>query len=116
MVVPPFTIWESLGWAGLIVLVAVVGLAVRAYRLTRTRSFALLLAACISLVIARGGRIIISFISGIIFGHASRERRMAIFHFSDRVGVTFELLEFLLLAAALFSFIREYRADTTRTI
>ena len=112
----PMTIWEHMLWGALLLQVAILILAIRVHLIRRTRPFALLLFACIFLVVARSSWFVLPFGAGFLFRNVEYAQRLAIARWSDRIDVGFQLLCFVFLAAALVSFIREHRHNAKPTI
>jgi hypothetical protein len=116
MVTPPMTMWDYMLWGSLLAQVVVVILAVRAYRLYRTRPFALLLLACIFLVITRSSWFVLPFSAGLSIPQVEGAQRASVMRWSDHIDVGFQVLSFIFFVAALLAFIREHRANATQTI
>jgi hypothetical protein len=101
------TLWDYLLWIALIPQLIIVILAVRLYRSRRIRSFALLMWACICLVIACTSWFTFGFFPGLFSPHSAQAARKTLSHWSQHADIAFQLAAFVLLAAALLLLVRK---------
>ena len=113
MILPPLRAGDYLLWLALVPQVIVVVLAIRLYRRERTKPFAFLMCGCVSLVLARSSWFTFGFIAGFFLHDPSRSQRSTVWHWTDYADVTFQLLSFICMLVALFSFLRQHPVDTT---
>ena len=109
-------LWSILLWLTLVGEVALVLLAIRLYRLRRTRAFALFMWSCICFAIARTSWFTFGFFTGFIFPQASRAVRTASFHWQDYTSVAFQALSVALLLATVILFLRERSSGATPSV
>jgi hypothetical protein len=100
------TMWGYLLWIALIPQLIIVILAIRLYRSSRIRSVALLMWACICLVIARTSWFTFGFFPGLFSPDSGEANRELFRHWSERAEIAFQFASFVLLAAALWLFVR----------
>jgi hypothetical protein len=101
--------WTLISLVTLIGQVVLVVLAIRLFLRTRTRTFALLLWACVSFVIAASSWFTFSLIRGLFFPQSDRVPRALLHRWQERIDFSFQLIFVILMILALLSFLRERR-------
>ena len=105
--------WTVVSYLTLLGEAMMLALAIRLFLVRRTRTFALLMWACVCFVIARGSWFTFGLLEGLL---SSAARRAAVERWHEYTNFTFQLLFVVLMIAALISFIRERSAAGTSSV
>lgn len=100
--------WTLISVVTLLGQVVLVVLAVRLYLRTRTRTFAFLMWACVSFLIAASSWFTFGFSHGLLFPHTDSE---LVRRWQERTDFAFQLIFIILMILALLSFLRERRGS-----
>ena len=96
-------LWKTISYLTLLGEAVMLVLAIRLFFARRTRTFALLMWACVCFVIARSSW----FTFGLLESHLSNEEARAVDPWHEYTNFTFQLFFVALMIAALLSFLRE---------
>lgn len=99
--------WDLISYLTLVGEAVMLVLAIWLYRIRRTGTFAFLMCACVSFVIARSSWFTFGFAGGYLVAAENRTLRATVERWHEYTNFTFQLLFVLLMIAALVSFIRE---------
>ena len=105
--------WKVISYLTLVGEAVMVVLAIRLFLARRTRTFALLLWACVCFVIARSSWFTFGLLESFLSSEAARA---AVDPWHEYTNFTFQLLFVVLMIAALISFLRERNSVTTSSI
>jgi len=102
--------WTVVSYLTLLGEAMMLALAIRLFLVRRTRTFALLMWACVCFVIARGSWFTFGLLEGLL---SSAARRAAVERWHEYTNFTFQLLFVVLMIATLFSFLRKRSSVAT---
>ena len=91
-------------------------LAIRLFFAQRTRTFALLMWACVCFVIARSSWFTFGLLEDFLSGRIDQAARAAVERWHEYTNFTFQLFFVLLMITTLVSFLRERSSIATRSI
>jgi hypothetical protein len=106
-------LWKVISYLTLVGEAVMVVLAIRLFLARRTRTFALLLWACVCFVIARSSWFTFGLLERFLSSEAARA---AVDPWHEYTNFTFQLLFVVLMIATLISFLRERSSVTTSTV
>jgi hypothetical protein len=99
--------WKVISYLTLVGEVVMLMLAIRLFLVQRTRTFALLMWACVCFVIARSSWFTFDLIGSFLSGRHDEVARTAADRWHEYTNFTFQLLFVVLMIATLLSFLRE---------
>ncbi|HWY40892.1 MAG TPA: hypothetical protein VNX27_08855 [Chthoniobacterales bacterium] len=100
-------LWKVVSYLTLVGEVVMLVLAIRLSLVRRTRTFALLMWACVCFVIARSSWFTFGFVGDFLSSRSDEAARAAVDRWHEYTNFTFQLLFVLLMISTLISFIRE---------
>src|SRR5438309_11846229 len=100
-------LWRIISDVTLIGQIVLLVFAVRLFLVRRTRTFALLMWACVCFVIARSSWFTFGLLGGFLSSRGDEAVRAAVDRWHEYTNFTFQLLFVVLMIAALISFRRE---------
>jgi hypothetical protein len=109
-------LWKVISYLTLIGEVVMLVLAVRLFLARHTRTFGLLMWACVCFVIARSSWFTFGFVGGFLSGRSDEAARAAVDRWHEYTNFTFQLLFVVLMIATLVSFLRERSSVATRDV
>ena len=98
-------LWLIVGWLTAAGYLAMVVIAAYLYRVKHTRSFALLMWACICLLIAHSSQVVFFIVGNILFAYHNRSALPLVYAWEASTESTFLLLFVALMIIALLSFL-----------
>ena len=105
-------VWKLISYVTLVGEAAMLVLAIRLFLVRRTRTFALLMWACLCFVIARSSW----FTFGLLESFLSNEAARAVDPWHEYTNFTFQLLFVVLMIATLVSFLRQRSSVATPSV
>jgi hypothetical protein len=108
--------WTAISYVTLLGQLVVLVLAIRLFCRRRSRSFALLLAACLCFIIADSSWFTFGFAHGFLFPQTEGASRAMAYRWHERTSLVFQLLFVLFMILALISFLRERPAAATPSV
>ena len=109
-------LWKVISYLTLVGELVMLVLAIRLFLARHTRTFALLMWACVCFVIARSSWFTFGFTQGFLFPHSDKAARAAVDRWHEYTNFTFQLLFVLLMIATLVSFQRDRSSVATRDV
>jgi len=109
-------LWKVISYLTLVGEVVMLVLAIRLSLVRRTRTFALLMWACVCFVIARSSWFTFGLVGGFLSGRRDEVARAAVDRWHEYTNFTFQLFFVVLMIATLVSFLRERSSVTTRDV
>ena len=109
-------LWKVISYLTLVGEVVMLVLAIRLFLVRHTRTFGLLMWACLCFVIARSSWFTFSFTQGFLFPHSDKAARAAVDRWHEYTNFTFQLLFVALMIATLTSFLRERSSVATPSV
>jgi len=106
-------VWKVVSYLTLLGEAMMLVLAIRLFLVRRTRTFTLLMWACVCFVIARSSWFTFGLLEGLL---SSESTRAAVDPWHEYTNFTFQLLFVVLMIATLFSFLRERSSVATRSV
>ena len=100
-------LWKVISYLTLLGEAIMVVLAIRLFLVRHTRTFALLMWACVCFVIARSSWFTFGLLGGFLSSRGDEAVRAAVDRWHEYTNFTFQLLFVVLMIAALISFLRE---------
>jgi hypothetical protein len=99
-------LWKVVSYLTLVGEVVMLVLAIRLFLARYTRTFALLMWACLCFVIARSSWFTFGFVGGFVSSRSGEGARAAVDRWHEYTNFTFQLLFVVLMIATLISFLR----------
>jgi hypothetical protein len=109
-------LWEVVSYLTLLGEVVMLVLAIRLFFAQRTRTFALLMWACVCFVIARSSWFTFGLLEDFLSGRIDQAARAAVERWHEYTNFTFQLFFVLLMITTLVSFLRERSSIATRSV
>ncbi len=109
-------LWKVVSYLTLLGEVVMLVLAIRLFFAQRTRTFALLMWACVCFVIARSSWFTFGLLENFLSGRIDQAARAAVERWHEYTNFTFQLFFVLLMITTLVSFLRERSSIATRSI
>ncbi len=109
-------LWKVVSYLTLLGEVVMLVLAIRLFFAQRTRTFALLMWACVCFVIARSSWFTFGLLEDFLSGRIDQAARAAVERWHEYTNFTFQLFFVLLMITTLVSFLRERSSIATRSI
>jgi len=106
-------LWKVISYLTLVGEAVMVVLAIRLFLARRTRTFALLMWACVCFVIARSSWFTFGLLGDFLSSHNDEVARAAVDRWHEYTNFTFQLLFVVLMIVALISFLRERSSVAT---
>lgn len=107
------TFWKVVSYLTLLGEAVMLVLAIRLFLVQRTRTFALLMWACLCFVIARSSWFSFGLVESLL---SSEARRAAVERWHEYINFTFQLLFVVLMIATLVSFLRQRSCSPTSSV
>ena len=107
-------VWKLISYVTLLGEAAMLVLAIRLFLVRRTRTFALLMWACVCFVIARSSWFTFGFVGDFLSSRSGEAARSAVDRWHEYTNFTFQLLFVVLMIATLISSLRERGSVVTR--
>jgi hypothetical protein len=109
-------LWRTISDVTLIGQIVLLVLAIRLFLVRRTRTFALLMWACVCFVIARSSWFTVGFVEGFLFPQSDRAARATAFRWHEYTDLTFEFFFVVLMILVLISLLRQRSAPSTPSV
>ena len=109
-------LWKVISYLTLVGEVVMLVLAIRLFLARHTRTFALLMWACVCFVIARSSWFTFGFVGGFLSSRSDEAARATVDRWHEYTNFTFQLLFVLLMIATLVSFQRDRSSVATRDV
>jgi hypothetical protein len=106
-------LWKVISYLTLVGEAVMVVLAIRLFLARRTRTFALLMWACVCFVIARSSWFAFGLLGDFLSSDSDEAARAAVDRWHEYTNFIFQLLFVVLMIAALISFLRERSSVAT---
>jgi hypothetical protein len=106
-------LWTVISYLTLVGEAVMVVLAIRLFLVRRTRTFGLLMWACVCFVIARSSWFTFGLLGDFLSSHSDEAARAAVDRWHEYTNFTFQLFFVVLMIATLVSFLRERNSRVT---
>jgi uncharacterized membrane protein len=108
--------WKVISYLTLLGEVVILVLAIRLFLARHTRTFALLMWACVCFVVARSSWFTFGLVGDSLFSRSDEAARAAVDRWHEYTNFTFQLLFVVLMIATLISFLRERSSVVTPNV